>query len=112
MLSDCMYYCEGCLASNLYHLINGGLLKKYCFIKLLNPTYTLIGKTIVVDIHDLVAINLVSWVDLHVTILSLDVESRKTYQQQPPLYLASEHHINTVLRLPRMPHLLLVQPHL
>ena len=57
VLSDGMYYCEGCLASNLYHLIDGGLLKKYCFIKLLNRTSTLIGKTIVVVIYDLVVLS-------------------------------------------------------
>ena len=50
VLSDSMFYCEGCLASNLYHLIDSDLLKKYCFVKLLNHNSTLIGKTIVVVI--------------------------------------------------------------
>ena len=56
MLSDSMFFCEGCLASNLYHLIDGGLLKKYCFVKLLNHHSTLIGKTIIVVAQDMVVL--------------------------------------------------------
>jgi len=57
VLSDSIYYCEGCLASNLYHLIDSDLLKKYCFVKLLNHNSTLIGKTIVVVVQDLIILD-------------------------------------------------------
>ena len=35
VLSDSSYFCEGALGSNLYSLIDGGLLSKYYFIKLM-----------------------------------------------------------------------------
>jgi len=39
------------------HLIDGGLLKKYCFVKLLNHNSTLIGKTIIVSVQDLIVLD-------------------------------------------------------
>ena len=53
VLSDSSYFCEGALGSNLYSLIDGGLLSKYYFIKLMKYNATTIGKTIVVVVQDL-----------------------------------------------------------
>ena len=53
MLSDGYYFCEAALATSLYSLIDGGLLTKLSFIKLLKHNATTIGKTIVVIVQDL-----------------------------------------------------------
>ena len=57
VLSDSMFFCEGCLATNLYHLIDSGLLTKFCFMKLLCHNATLIGSTIVVVVQDTVVLD-------------------------------------------------------
>ena len=56
VLSDSKIFCDGGLASNLYHLIDSGLLTKFCFIKLLNHNSTLIGTTIVVVGQDMLVL--------------------------------------------------------
>ena len=53
VLSDGYYFCEAALATSLYSVIDGGLLTKLSFIKLLKHNATTIGKPIVVVVQDL-----------------------------------------------------------
>jgi len=57
--TDCLgsFFCEGALASSLYPLIEGGLLSKYCFIKLMKHNTTSIGTAIVVVVQELLILD-------------------------------------------------------
>ena len=57
VLSDSMFFCEGCIAGNLYHLIDSGLLMTFYLIKLLSHNSTVVGTTIVAVVQDMLVLD-------------------------------------------------------
>ena len=57
ILSDGKYFCKGALGTNLFSMVDDGLLPKLCFIKLTRHRTTVIGKSVIVLIQDLVVVD-------------------------------------------------------
>jgi hypothetical protein len=57
ILSDGIFFCEGALGTNLFPMVDDGLLPKLCFIELTRHSSTVIGPNVVVFIQDLVVVD-------------------------------------------------------